>query len=605
MINLNLFVEPGEYFEATSGGTITPWTSYTKNWQDPILVKFEIGGGVTCHITDKYFEYETQHIYEDETGEYSFIVGQGFNDTILFAYKLENRGSYYYYVGTIYDIFNPVYEGTGKVHYNADTEPKPAPVIYLTPTSNDEIYYTTVDGNPISFDPTRAYFRDGQYDTSGTLSIISNEFNGEYYVLKLSGNVVSVAAMAFQGNSNLASICFPNSVVRIYDRAFDKCKQLRRVKLSTGLTEIRSKTFNECNMLELIELPENLTDIGDGVFRRCFKLTSIVLPTHVRSLYNRAQYCGCFEECRSLSTVVLNEELGEIGAYTFANCPALTNIFIPANVSYVHPYAFDSSPNLQLVVVDGNNPYLSSKDLNGNECNCIYTKIETHDSGGNAGWVVPAGTLIIGNASTVPSFFNLPITNLGDAFNCRADLTAITIPEGVETICGNTFHLTSIKTITIPSGVTYISNWTLFHCVYLEEIIVAEGNTYYSSKDPVTGEECNCIWEISTHTLISGCKNTKIPNGITFIADGAFNNHQQMTNLNIPNAGFEVSSNQVFNGCVALRHVYYDGTKAEYEEKVKTKVGWTGELVVWYPWNEFEVPCSAVHCTDGDISKSE
>lgn len=601
MLNVRLFDQPEEYYEATSGETVNPWVSFTRNWDEFTLYQFKLGDGTVCTKTDRFMDYATQYVYSDETGEFQFYVGRGFNDTMIFAYRVYKQGEYYYSRGEIYDVFDPIYMANGKVHYNAEIDPEPAPVIYETPANNDEVYYTTVDGNPLSF-ASRNTFLSNTGDTSDPLTVVSNTYDSQKgcFVLKLSGTAKSVAKYAFQNEQNLASICFPDSIEVIWDRAFDKARQMRAVKFPASLKKLHSKSFNECNNLEAIDLPNSLYYMADGVFRRCFKITSVVLPPNVSDLWNSAKYSGCFEECTRLSTVVLNDSLYAIGAYTFATCLALRNVFIPAGVQYIDPLAFDSSPYLEIMVVDSDNTYFSSKDINGNECNCIYTKRETWYSESSASWTVPAGVLIVANPSTMPSFFNLPITELGDAFNCRSDLKEITLPDGITTICGNTFHLTSISTITIPSSVTLISDWTLFHCVYLEEIIVADGNARYSSKDPVTGEQCNCIWDTQTNHLISGCMNTKIPHGITYIDAGAFNNHQQMTTLNIPNEGFTVDSDNVFNGCIALRHVYYDGTMAEYGEKVILHNPWMGDST-WYPWNEALVPCNVVHCTDGDI----
>lgn len=56
-------------------------------------------------------------------------------------------------------------------------------------------------------------------------------------------------------------------------------------------------------------------------------------------------------------------------------------------------------------------------------------------------------------------------------------------------------------------------------CSNLTSIIVDSENTKYDSRD-----NCNAIIETDSHTLITGCKNSTIPNSVTSIGDYAFGN---------------------------------------------------------------------------------
>ena len=57
------------------------------------------------------------------------------------------------------------------------------------------------------------------------------------------------------------------------------------------------------------------------------------------------------------------------------------------------------------------------------------------------------------------------------------------------------------------------------------------GNTYYDSRD-----NCNAIIKTATNTLLTGCRNTTIPDGITTIGDGAFCELINLTTISIPNS---------------------------------------------------------------------
>ncbi|MBQ6209968.1 MAG: leucine-rich repeat protein, partial [Prevotella sp.] len=65
---------------------------------------------------------------------------------------------------------------------------------------------------------------------------------------------------------------------------------------------------------------------------------------------------------------------------------------------------------------------------------------------------------------------------------------------------------------------------------------------------------CNAIIETSTNTLISGCKNTSIPNSVTTIGDGAFHGCSGLTSITIPNSVTTIGDG-AFHGCSGLTSI--------------------------------------------------
>lgn len=125
------------------------------------------------------------------------------------------------------------------------------------------------------------------------------------------------------------------------------------------------------------------------------------------------------------------------------------------------------------------------------------------------------------------------VTSIGEyAFYYCSSLTAITIPNNIITIGGRAFyHCSLLTSIIIPKSVRSIGPVVVGDCPSLTSIIVENGNVIYDSR-----ENCNAIIETATNTLIAGCPNTIIPNGVTNIGWGAFSSIYSLSSIAIPNS---------------------------------------------------------------------
>ena len=239
-------------------------------------------------------------------------------------------------------------------------------------------------------------------------------------------------------------------------------------------------TFGDNKYTGDIVIPETVTydetvysvvAIGGDAFWNCYsRLTSITIPSSVTSIGS-----GAFGYCIGLTSITIPNSVTTIGYGSFQGCSGLTEI----------------------VVEEGNTIYDSR-----NNCNAL---IETSSN-----------ILITGCQNTI-----IPnsVTSIGyQAFHDCTGLTSITIPSSVTTIEAYAFYgcinLTSVK---IPGSVTSIGDRAFSGCGGLTVIAVEEENTNYDSRN-----NCNAIIETSSNTLITGCKNTTIPNSVISIGDYAF-----------------------------------------------------------------------------------
>ena len=128
--------------------------------------------------------------------------------------------------------------------------------------------------------------------------------------------------------------------------------------------------------------------------------------------------------------------------------------------------------------------------------------------------------------------------------------TEVVIPEEVTSIGYGAFlGCSSLKEITIPKGVTSIGIEAFCGCSGLENIRVEEGNTVYDSR-----ENCNAVIETGSNTLIRGCKNTIIPEGVTAIGEQAFCRCSSLTEIVIPEGVVSIG-NAAFYECTNLEEI--------------------------------------------------
>ena len=89
-----------------------------------------------------------------------------------------------------------------------------------------------------------------------------------------------------------------------------------------------------------------VTGIGSGVFEECFSLTSVVIPDSVIMLGDYA-----FFECFDLTSVVIGNGVIFIGISAFSSCSSLTSVAIPDSVTTIGNSAFSGCSGLTSIEI--------------------------------------------------------------------------------------------------------------------------------------------------------------------------------------------------------------------------------------------------------------
>lgn len=233
-----------------------------------------------------------------------------------------------------------------------------------------------------------------------------------------------------------------------------------------------------------------------------------------------------FEECSGLTSITLPKSVTKIGNCAFSGCSGLTSITIPESVTEIGDSAFSCCSNLTSI--------------------------------------------------TLPK----SVTKIGsEAFYGCSGLTSITLPNSVTEIGKLAFwECSGLTSIMIPESVVEIGDSAFWKCSNLESIKVDENNKVYDSR-----ENCNAIIEKSGNVLIVGCKNTKVPEGVTEIGEFAFSDCSGLTSITLSDRITKIGDG-VFCGCSHLTSMVLPNSVAEVNSMAfvgcdnLTSITWKGKV---------------------------
>jgi len=197
------------------------------------------------------------------------------------------------------------------------------------------------------------------------------------------------------------------------------------------VTELR-ETFNDCKSLTSVILPNTLKTISKNTFYDCNKLTSITIPDGVTSIGDSA-----FTNCTSLTSVEIPDSVASIGDSAFSTCISLTSITIPNGVTSIGTKVFNSCGSLTSITIPDSVTTIRDRAFNG--CGSL-TRISIPNS------VTSIGSYVFQYCSTLTSI-EIPnsVTSIGDyAFSkCRSLKTAV-VPSSVIKMHTSSFPSTTV-----------------------------------------------------------------------------------------------------------------------------------------------------------------
>lgn len=258
-------------------------------------------------------------------------------------------------------------------------------------------------------------------------------------------------------------------------------------------TILSAGAFEDCTLVTNVTLPTTLSKIPNRFFINCEALSSISLPDTVLELGEYAFY-----GCKSLQSIDL-KNIEKIGEYAFQRS-GITSLTIPVTTADIADSAFSGCESLTSITINSN-PVIGDTEEEANE---------------HYGW-------FYGCTSLSDITLSESMKAIGRyMFEGCAAITNLDFISNITTIWAGAFrNCTGLTSIHIPASVSNIRNKDLngsnpfSGCSNVETITVDSANTnYYSEGD--------CLINTATKDLISGCKNSIIPEGVISIGPYAF-----------------------------------------------------------------------------------
>ena len=277
-----------------------------------------------------------------------------------------------------------------------------------------------------------------------------------------------------------------------------------RVVIGEGVTHISSYLCAPMNKIcEDISLPSTLTSIGDYAFNWLER----GLP----------------------ETLVLSEQVEEIGTYAFNNCKGLKKVVIENPRVQLNNYAFYSARDLEEIVL-------------------------------------PEGVTAIpkGFARSAPlKSIDLPDTvkTIGkESFLNCSSFTSIHWPAALESVGDGAFHSAGFTgNFTVPAGVTFGSE-VFYFCEEITSLTLPAQGIKKAGSDlfracsgltHVTIPEGWTSMPISAFQNCTGLTSVSLPQSLTSIPGSAFSYCTALTSVELPE-GLETIGGSAFMGCTAL-----------------------------------------------------
>ena len=286
----------------------------------------------------------------------------------------------------------------------------------------------------------------------------------------------------------------------------------------------------------------------------------------------------------NIKSVVIENDITDIGSYTFSNCAYLTSVTIPDTITAISPYSFKACTSLTSIIIPDSITTIGE----GAFSDCTHLEnIITTDSiirifdgafyntayyNNDSNWkddVLYIGNYLIKAKNSLLGTYKVKENTICIAYyafsNCQK-LKNIIIANSVKNIgVGAFYSCTSLKKINIPNSVRYIDYESFYNCANLTSVTISDNVTTIYSK---AFEKCVSLTNIT------------IPDSVTSIGSEAFKSCTSLTCITIPNSITSIG-NSAFHSCINLKDITFPDSVTSIGSGVVSNTAYYNDDLNW------------------------
>ena len=358
-----------------------------------------------------------------------------------------------------------------------------------------------------------AWTLDGQ-----TLTISGSGSTADYTTLD--------TAPWYSQRAQIRTIVVEEGITRLGERIFAYTTNATVARLPSTLKEIGKEAFSACYGLKRADLPEELEVIGQSAFSSCKVLDGIVLP---ESLERIEPYAFHFT---GLTSITIPKSITTLEEHTFGSCKKLTEVNFHENVDTIHDFCFSGCESLRTIELPEKLDEISwgCFSISGLETVTIPENVRIIDSYAfDQCWELEE--IHIPDTVTVMEQYCLRQTR---------SLKTVDLPDRLRVTGWGMFSGGGLESITLPDGLTTVTEYTFCDCDSLTEVIVPDSVVYM---------EDYCFMDCDS------LKTVELPNKLKYLGWGMFQDSALET-LVIPDS-VSYTEDYVFSGCDRLESITY------------------------------------------------
>lgn len=419
--------------------------------------------------------------------------------------------------------------------------------------------------------------------------------------------VTTIGGYAFEDNTAITSVTFPDTVETIKNKAFYQCSALASVDLPANLVSLGNLAFAK-TAIESVEIPKSLEEadysygahtydmngvevsVSEGPFTLCDNLKTVTFEKGATFVPN-----NILRGCTGIEEITIPDTVTTINSAAFLDCVNLKSIDVPDAVTKINAKAFSGCLSLKDVELSKALTFLGEEAFAKTPIESIEIP-RSLDEGGYSystyqctvdgeEYSVTCGPFVAcDNLKTVT--FEKGTTQIAEnLFRGCTSLEAITIPDTVTVIENSAFEqCLNLKSIDIPDHVTSVNGDAFVNCISLKDVKLSKGLTKLGYNAfggtpietiniPKALDECDYSYSTWDFTLngvdysvtsgpFAGCKNLKtvtFEEGTTQVAESLFRGCMGLEKIVIPE-GVTVIESSAFEGALQLKDITIPST---------------------------------------------